>query len=673
MTRRIGRQLAGVAFSLALASGARSATADELKLVLTPEDGSGLPSRVCLVTRSPATARAQGEPGITALTDLTTCDPDGRACAVPRGAPAAGCAQCPAETHPDCRAEIVTGRFAPADWTVVCAHDDAFPADGGTVYIGVEPVEAQNPPELYAIEVSGGRIRWSPMQPLAGVSYRVFGGDFQASTVSYPREAVAPEWVQVPLRRRCRCVETRQPTGGEPVTELRIDAHPTCRGAVSPDGRLAVEVPANHPGRSRTLTAATAHSTATARWLGRWPSGDVEVRLTRFAFDLEPACALPRGEPCPTVAHARGRCTATPIDETCHYRCTVDAGAAVELPTPLELTIDRPERRWTQTLGRPGERLHGALPPRDRVLTVELPAARFDHVGDRVEALQISRLGVQTERVLVGPAGPATLHLPMPDLQCDAPLTLTYEGDRAFHVQHRRVERGARLSVPPPAELGDLSRTTLAVGLGYGVQGAEGPPADLDLASDSLIALSLVSGLRFRGYGRPWYAELRLELGAVPEWLIASSYEVDGQTFDRHSDAFALVGRIELLFGYTFDIARMPFDVYVGPGVGQAYFIDVPDYLDIDLAKTVTGTLGLRWPIDGAVGRLALFAEGRAMLAWQDAPVVVLDAVPEGTDFEAISGELSSSFVTEHFVERREGDSPRVWSVCALTGLSFVF
>lgn len=673
MAPRIARPLS-MALALACALGASSdARADELKLVLTPEDGSGLPARVCLATRSPETAQARGEPGITALTDLTTCDADGRACAVPRGAPAAGCAQCPEATHPDCRAEVVTGRFPPADWTVVCADDDAFPADGGTVYIGVEPVEAQNPPALYAIEVSGGRIRWSPMQPLAGASYRVLGGDFEASTVSYPRDAVAAEWVQVPVRRRCRCVETRQPTGGEPITTLRVDDHPACRGAVSADGRLPVEVPANRPGRSRTLTAETAHSTATARWLGRWPPSDIEARLTRFAFDLEPACALPRPDICPTVGHTRATCEATPADGRCHYRCAVDPGAAVELPTPLALTLDAPERRWSQTLGRPGERLHGALPASDRVLTVELPPARFDHVGDRIEAVQISRQGVQTERLLVGPRGPATLHLPMPDLQCDAPLTVTYEGDRTFHPLYRRVEPGARLTVPPPAALGDLSRTTVAFGLGYGYQGTEGPAADLDLASDTLIALSFVSGLRFRAYGAPWFAELRVEIGAVPEWLVASSFEVMGETFDRRFDAFALLGRIELLFGWTFDLARTPLDLYLGPGVGQAYFVDVPDYLDVDLAKLLTLTAGLRWPIDGAKGRLALFAEGRGALAWQDAPIIVLDAAPDGADIEAVSGDLSPTFVSEHFVEARPGEAPLVWSISLITGLSFVF
>ena len=144
---------------------AAPAAAEEYKLVLTPESGQAPPARVCLVSRNQQ-MKADRAPGvIAALGDRVECT-DGRCLAV-RDTRPARCKQCPATPHPGCTAEIDLGERGLDDYSVVCADDDTAPPEGGTVYISIESVEAENPPRFYGFEVSGGRVRWSPFEPIS--------------------------------------------------------------------------------------------------------------------------------------------------------------------------------------------------------------------------------------------------------------------------------------------------------------------------------------------------------------------------------------------------------------------------------------------------------------------------------------------------------------------------
>ncbi|MEZ4437415.1 MAG: hypothetical protein R3F65_33900, partial [bacterium] len=227
---------------VALLALAAPAAAQEFKLVLTPEVGHAPPARVCLASRSPAMAEAAADVDtLRPLAALATCGAQG--CETPRELRPARCRECPDDPHHACRARIDLGGWTPADFTVVCADDDTAPAEGGTIYIAVESVEAENPPLIYGFEVSGGRVRWSSADPISKPSYRVLGGDFEESRLSYPRVATEQPWAEVPVRRRCRCLDVTRPGPGA-LVDVRVDGQPVCRGAPHSITLVPVELPA---------------------------------------------------------------------------------------------------------------------------------------------------------------------------------------------------------------------------------------------------------------------------------------------------------------------------------------------------------------------------------------------------------------------------------------------
>ncbi len=657
--------VASLALGLSIAG---PAAAEEFKLVLEPEPGASPPARVCLVTRAPA-LRGVEVPGVSPLAAGAECPPESPgACTIRRGPPSAHCIRCPAEPHPDCRARIETGRFPVADFTAICADDDTWPADGGTVYIAVESVEAESPPALYSVEVSGGRVRWSPTNRLSHPSYRVIGGDFEASRLSWPRGREAPAWVTVPIRRRCRCLGIRKPTGRATVARARVDGGATCHGEAHPDGTLRIEVPATPSGGVRTATIETAHSEAVARWTGRWPSLDQPARLSRFDFELALACTLPARSTCPAVGARFTACDRPEPDEgVCRYTCRVDPTATLEPPVALDLRLETPEVTWQQSLDAPGLRLRGELPADRRVLTAQVPDAPLDVPGDAIQAVVVSRQGIQTNRLLLD--GADALYLPMPDLQCDTPLSITYEGDRQFAVETARVQPGARVELPHPDTSAQRLQVMGSLTMIIGGKLSDLDGVTLDRATDELVELRGAVALRYRDFGSRWFVASRMGVRVVPNWLgVGGARTTDGERVLISQDQTLAAATAELLGGYVGDLLGGVSEAYLGAGVGGAYALDAAGLgADVGFIRMFVASLGVRRKLGGRLSDWSLHLEFTASRANQSVPVARAEATRE----ELMNN--STEEVAQMLSGFEQGPAYVVWGIAGGLGLDYTF
>ena len=126
----------------------------------------------------------------------------------------------------------------------------------------------------------------------------MLGGDFESSRFSYPRAATDRPWAEVPVRRRCRCLDAAVGRGVGAISEVSVDGAQTCRGDFSGGGLVPVEVPAVAVDRVVSLSVGGARGVAGARWSTRWPSVPVELYPQRFAFDWTMPCMKPESCGC---------------------------------------------------------------------------------------------------------------------------------------------------------------------------------------------------------------------------------------------------------------------------------------------------------------------------------------------------------------------------------------
>lgn len=552
--------------ALALLTGLlvpRIADAEEFKLVLTPEGDQQPPARVCLASRSRAMRADRGTPGVSALSERVRCA-DGR-CLTDRDTPPARCTTCPASPHPECAGALEMGRWAPEAYTVVCADDNTAPAAGGTVYIAVETVEAMSPPHLGVFEVSGGRVRWSPFGRMARPSYRVLGGDFEASRFSYPRVPSEQPWVEVPLRRRCRCLDARVSAGSGPVIAATVDEQPTCRAEAPIGGMLPVEVPAASRDRVRALRIEQQASTAAARWSTRWPSIPVPTRLERFDFGWTMPCTWPRPERCPTPSIPGAQCSVeAPVDGRCAYRCRVLTDGAVDLPTAAELHLEDPPIHIGALLGAVGQTLIGQLPPDSRTASIAVGDWPRATPGARLYSVEV--LGADGARYTVELDGATDgrLEFSLPQVRCGMALRVDLVGERRYRTAFGRVTRGAKVVMAQPDELAIPISVQFSAGLGWtSVIGPRGESTEvLTQASTPLASI----GVRVQPPASRWFGEGRL-LGA---WHSAWPYgplSTDAEPPVGTHPYLGIVGEFE--GGYMLLLGSRTVAVHAGAGIGR--------------------------------------------------------------------------------------------------------
>jgi hypothetical protein len=587
------------------AAWAGPVAAQEFKLVLTPEGAEAPPARVCLVSRSRSMAqereagreaeteaeRGAGD-GIRALSDAMRCEA-GR-CEAPRDTRPARCRLCPAVAHRDCRAEVDIGGWQPEDYSLVCADDDTAPPEGGTVYISVESVEAENPPLIVGFEVSGGRVRWSSSDVISRPSYRVMGGDFESSRLSYPRGADAEPWAEVPVRRRCRCIDARTPDIAG-IARVAVDGEAVCRGEPG-DGLLPVEVPAAGRDEVRSLVVETAAVTGATRWAGRWPASPIQLAPRRFAFSWVMPCEWPRVELCPSVAMRGVECAApAPVGDRCDYACRVLADGSGGPPVEMALHLDEPGLELRGILGAAGQTVVGAVPVEQRVVWVDVSRWKRDAVGDRIQAIEVLMLDGTSRTLELHERIDDRLTVPLPGARCGISLRTRIVGERDFAPGYGLIERGARLALPPPDEL--VVPWDLHVSLGGGIGSAIYPVGeDSAEAGFSGVVMGTV-GVRLRPSTWVYFADVRvvnLFVAAWPWGPIAS----DGEWEVNETETFnALLG--ELVVGRSFAFGARTMHSYLGLGAGAAFTL-LGEAERVDQGGVMGSVLvGSSWPMGG--------------------------------------------------------------------------
>lgn len=572
---------------------------EELKLVLVPEPGQSPPQRVCLASRSRQMAATRGTAGITALADGLTCE--GSTCMTARGAPSARCSICPESTHPGCRALLDLGRWSASDYSVVCAEDDTRPADGGTIYLSVESVEAENPPTFFSFEVTGGRVRWSPLSPISRPSYRVLGGDFEASTVSHPRQASSAPWVEVPVRRRCRCLDTRL-AGAARTTDVRIDGQPACHGRSTSQALLPVEVPATDDGRLRLLSVAVDGAEYASRWSSRWPPLPIDATIERLGIRWSMPCMWPRPDQCPRLAIRGADCALDGMtDGRCLYGCRVVAEGAVVLPLTARVSLDAPELAFDAPVDGIGQVVAGEVPADSRYVSVDVSGWRAGTPGDRIRSIDLGIGGGSVATVLVDPETGGAAPIPLSGARCGQVLRARLNGERDFRPAVARIVSGGRLELAPPEALAVGWDLIYGVGGGSAAVISPGAPAAQQVAVTGAVMGTL--GLRWRGQGARWFVQPQALGLFLPGWP-ATRMTLDGPA--PVDESIALVGG-ELLGGVSSLWGEQV--VHFTAGGGAAAVIDGlagdPGLIDDD-RPVATAVVGLSTAILEGTGRRAV-------------------------------------------------------------------
>lgn len=545
---------------------AAPAAAQEYKLVLTPEPGQAPPARVCLLSRN-RTMKADRAQGLTqSLADRVTCAD--RTCEAARDTRPVRCRSCPAEPHPGCRARVELGERALDDYSVVCADDDTAPPEGGTVYISVESVEAENPPRFYGFEVSGGRVRWSSFEPISRPSYRVLGGDFETSRFSYPRGASDEPWAEVPVRRRCRCLDTRVQLGVGAIESVRVDDAEVCRGEPSAEGLVPVEVPAVEQDRVAAMRVEASHASLGGRWSTRWPPVPIELAPRHFSFDWTIPCIWPRPDRCP-VATIRGAACRSPgpADGRCRYDCQVIADGAVNPPLPVHLGLDDPDIQLSEILGAPGQALVGRVPADARVVWTDVSSWQRDVPGDRIRAIEV--LAVDGTRMTIELTAEDTdrLTVPLPGARCGTSLRTELIGERSYAPGFGRIEPGGRLVVPDPTEL--VVPWDVHLSLGGGMMGVISTEDRNRTGSHLSWALVQTTGVRVRWPAERWFLHPRAAVLFVGGWPYHPiTIEGTGETTKRHS---YMAAALEVVTGRTGMVFTRPYHAYAGLGGGASF------------------------------------------------------------------------------------------------------
>lgn len=572
---------------------------EEFKLVLTPEPGQSTPQRVCLVSRSRAMAEARDAAGITALADGLRCD--GAVCTTTRGAPPARCSTCPESTHPDCRATLDLGRWPADDYSVVCADDDTRPADGGTIYLSVESVEAENPPSFYGFEVSGGRVRWSPMNPISRPAYRVLGGDFESSTISHPREASPPAWVAVPIRRRCRCLDTRLAGVGHTL-HVRIDDAPTCHGRPTSQALLPVEVPATGDGRLRVLSVAVDGAAYSSRWSSRWPPLPIDATIEHLGVRWTMPCMWPRPDRCPRLIIRGADCApGEPSAGQCDYACRVVAEGAVTLPLTAQVSLDVPPLAFEATVHGVGQGITGEVPADSRYLSIDVRGWGADTPGDRIRSVELATGDGGAATVLVDPETGGAAPIPLSGARCGQVLRARLDGERDYRPAVARIVPGGRLELPPPGEL--AVSWDLIYGLGGGPAAiiSPGAPAATQVAGTGAGVATL--GLRWRAPGARWFAQPQAVAMFLPGWP-ATRMTLDGPA--AVDESIGLIGG-ELLGGWSSLWGEQTVHLTAGGGAMAVVegFAGDPGLIDAE-RPVATAAVGLSTAILEGAGRRAM-------------------------------------------------------------------
>lgn len=576
-----------------LAALAAPAGAQEFKLVLSPEGGDGPPARVCLVSRSRTMASEQAPEGIRALGDVIRCE--GARCEAARELRPARCQVCPEAPHDDCRAAVDLGGWRPADYSVVCADDDTTPPEGGTVYVSVESVEAENPPLITGFEVSGGRARWSSIDPISRPSYRVLGGDFESSPLSYPRGASEEPWAEVPVRRRCRCLDARTPDLVD-VQRVLVDGQAVCRGEPG-DGLLPVEVPAAGRDAVRSLVVESSAVTGAARWSGRWPAAPITLAPRRFVFTWVMPCEWPRAEQCPAVSIRGVECPVpAPVGDRCRYACRVLGDAVGSPPVEMGLHLDDPGLDLRAILGAAGQMVVGSVPADQRVVWVDVRRWRRDAVGDRIQAIDVLMLDGTVRTMELNERVDDRLTIPVPGARCGISLRTRIVGERDYAPGYGSIERGARLDVPPPEAL--VVPWDLHVSAGGGMvstffrQDAEGITSSV---SGTLVG---TVGVRARPAQSAWFGEVRAVYLFVGGWPWGPITIDGGSGVATESETYsALAG--ELVVGRSFGFAERTLHAFAGAGVGGSFSVlGESDQVEQGAAMG-TLLLGIAWPLGG--------------------------------------------------------------------------
>lgn len=585
--RRVGARLLGLLLGLLLAS---PAAAEEYKLVLTPEVGQAPPARVCLVSRNLQMKADRASGLVTPLASRVTCE--GGRCAATRDTRPARCQRCPATPHPDCAASLDLGERKPDDYSVVCADDDTRPPEGGTVYISVESVEAENPPRFYGFEVDGGRVRWSAIERISKPSYRVLGGDFESSRFSYPRVATDQPWAEVPVRRRCRCLEAEVGRGLGEIERVTVNeqasanAGETCRGDLTAGGLLAVEVPAVPVDRVNSLHVVAARGDSGTRWASRWPTAPIALAPRRFEFDWVMPCMWPRAEVCPTASIQGAKCgagtrsaavdspaegeasgAAGALGAVCSYDCEVIADGAVSPPVQMHLHLDDPAIDVDGILGAVGQRVIGRLPAGDRVVWTEIADWNHQVPGDRIQAIEVIGLdGVRLAVDLDAVEG-TRITLPVPAARCGAAVRTRFIGERDYDAGFGRVEPGARLVLPHPDDL--AVPWGLIVTLGGGLTAVVAVEAELQTQVSVSYSLLSAIGVRLRPRASSWYFQPQAMAMVVGDWPYTPlTADGGGSVVKRH---LYMAAGAEAQVGYTLFVGGNTLHVGAGGGAGIGF------------------------------------------------------------------------------------------------------
>ncbi len=570
------------------------ASAEEYKLVLAPEAGQAPPARVCLVSRNARMKVDRASGAVAGLASRVKCA-DG-VCAARRDTRPARCQDCPDTSHPGCASVLDLGERTVDDYSVVCADDDTSPREGGTVYISVESVEAENAPRFYSFEVSGGRVRWSPFEPISRPSYRVLGGDFDPSRFSYPRVPSEQPWAEVPLRRRCRCLDARVGPGIGAIEAVRIDEAPVCRGAVSGDGLLPVEVPAVGLDRVSALDIRAAHADMRTRWSSRWPTVPIEVLPARFTFDWTMPCMWPRADVCPTVVIRGAQCTSAPPTEgKCRYACRVIADSAVSPPLQMHLHLDDPAMDLTEILGAVGQTIVGRVPADARVVWTDVSSWERHVPGDRIRAIEV--LGVDGTRLTIELSAQDSdrITVPLPGVRCGTSLRTELIGERDFEAGYGVVTRGAHLQLPEPEALGVPWDMLFGAGGGAAMIFAVEPGAGSVTSSSLSYVLDVTLGVRLRPQGSSWFLEPQLIGLYMAGWPYNPLSAVEGVSATAQHHYFAVAG--ELALGRTLLFGGRTFHLLAGGGVGIGFDPFIGDDELVEQGREMgLATLGMATP-----------------------------------------------------------------------------
>ncbi|MCA9539840.1 MAG: hypothetical protein KC620_13175 [Myxococcales bacterium] len=481
------------------------AAAEEFKLVLTPEPGQAPPAQVCLASRSRSMRAVRGDADyLQSLSQRAVCE--GRTCEAKDDGQTGRCRTCPAERHPDCRALLDLGERAPFEYTVVCARDDTAPRAGGTIYIAVETVEAENPPEFHGLEVSGGRVRWSPVAAISRPSYRVLGGDFESSRLSYPRGATEEPWAEVPVRRRCQCVDARLISGFGTLEEARIDGAPVCHGERNNEGFVAVEVPAITGDRVRELTLSSKLAVLGAAWSDRWPVVPIRPTPHRFGFAWHMPCEWP-AETCPTAQIRGAVCQSTRTDDTCQYACDVLADDPVTPPVEVEWSLDEPYLRWRGIVGAVGAQIAGEVPDEQRLVRLDVSAWPRDVPGDRIRGIEVLTPDGRTRTIEINDRTKGEVIIPVAGTHCGTILRTRIIGERSYTPGYAGVERGARLEASAPGATVIPWDAVVSFGGGLAVLAYQGPQGAVQNAPTWLLETTM--GIRYRRPGERWFVQVQ--------------------------------------------------------------------------------------------------------------------------------------------------------------------